>query len=63
LSFVTSFAFLGIEAASSEVENPFKKGRVNTLNMDALAMALLQNIQQQIQCKADLEIARNENAI
>jgi predicted membrane chloride channel (bestrophin family) len=55
---ITAFAFLGIEGASSEVENPFKKDHVNNLNMDALAMALIQNMQQQVQCKADLELSR-----
>lgn len=55
---ITAFAFLGIEGASMEVENPFKKGHVNNLNMDALASALIQNIQQQVQCKADLEMHR-----
>lgn len=58
LSMVVAFAFLGIEGASMEVENPFKKDHVNNLNMDALANALIQNIQQQVQCKADLEISR-----
>jgi putative membrane protein len=57
LTMITAFAFLGIEGASMEVENPFKKG-VNNLNMDALTMALIQNIQQQVQSKADLEISR-----
>jgi putative membrane protein len=55
LTMITAFAFLGIEGASMEVENPFKKGRVNNLNMDALAQALIQNIQQQVKTKADLE--------
>jgi putative membrane protein len=58
LTMITAFAFLGIEGASMEVENPFKKDHVNNLNMDALASALIQNIQQQVQCKADLEISR-----
>ncbi len=58
LTMITAFAFLGIEGASMEVENPFKKGHVNNLNMDGLANALLQNIQQQVQCKADLEMHR-----
>jgi hypothetical protein len=39
-----------------EVENPFKKGRVNSLNMDAFAQALIQNIQQQTKTRADLEL-------
>ena len=58
LTVITSFAFLGIEGASSEVENPFKKGHINNLNMDAMAMVMLQNIQQQIQTKADIELER-----
>jgi putative membrane protein len=58
LTMITAFAFLGIEGASMEVENPFKKGHVNNINMDALTMALLQNIQQQVQTKADLELGR-----
>lgn len=58
LTMITAFAFLGIEGASMEVENPFKRGHVNNLNMDALALALIQNIQQQVQCKADLDISR-----
>ena len=60
LTMITAFAFLGIEGASMEVENPFKKGHVNNLNMDGLALALIQNIQQQVQCKADLEISRRD---
>lgn len=60
LTMITAFAFLGIEGASMEVENPFKKGHVNNLNMDALALALIQNIQQQVQCKADLDISRQK---
>jgi putative membrane protein len=60
LLIITAFAFLGIEGASSEVENPFKKGHVNNLNMDALAMALIQNMQQQVQTKADLELSRRK---
>jgi putative membrane protein len=59
LLMITAFAFLGIEGASSEVENPFKKGHVNNLNMDALAMGLIQNMQQQVQTKADLELSRS----
>jgi hypothetical protein len=39
-----------------EVENPFRKGRVNSLNMDAFAQALIQNIQQQAMTKADIEL-------
>lgn len=60
LTMITAFAFLGIEGASMEVENPFKKGRVNNLNMDALAQALIQNIQQQVMTKADLELRRSQ---
>jgi ion channel-forming bestrophin family protein len=56
LTMITAFAFLGIEGASMEVENPFKKGRVNSLNMDAFAQALIQNIQQQTKTRADLEL-------
>ena len=56
LTMITAFAFLGIEGASMEVENPFKKGRVNSLNMDAFAQAMIQNIQQQVKTRADLEL-------
>jgi predicted membrane chloride channel (bestrophin family) len=56
LTMITAFAFLGIEGASMEVENPFKKGRVNSLSMDAFAQVLIQNIQQQAKTKADLEL-------
>ena len=56
LTMITAFAFLGIEGASMEVENPFRKGRVNSLNMDAFAQALIQNIQQQAMTKADIEL-------
>jgi putative membrane protein len=56
--FVTSFAFLGIEGASQEVESPFHKDRPNHLSMDAFCLVLMTNIQQIMQHGADREIQK-----
>lgn len=56
--FVTSFAFLGLEGASEEVECPFRKDRPNHLNMDAYCLVLLMNIQQILKQTADSEIEK-----
>jgi predicted membrane chloride channel (bestrophin family) len=56
--FITSFAFLGIEGASQEVECPFHKDRPNHLSMDAFCLVLMTNIQQIMQHGADREIQK-----
>jgi len=38
--------YLGLEAASSEVESPFDKGRSNDLDLDLYCFTILKNIQQ-----------------
>jgi putative membrane protein len=53
---VSAFAWLGIECAALEVERPFFKNRVNSLNMDGYVLGLLSTIQQQITNHADYEI-------
>lgn len=55
----TAFALLGIEAAAAEVESPFALDRVNALNMDTFCKSFILNIQQQVKCHADREIAGN----
>lgn len=52
----SAFAWLGIDCAAVEVECPFRKDRVNALNMDAFVIGLLSTMQQQIQNHADQEI-------
>jgi len=52
----SAFAWLGIECAASEVECPFRKDRVNALNMDAYVIGLLATMQQQITVQAEQEI-------
>ena len=54
---LASFALLGLEAASQEVESPFKKYRSNHMNMDGFCLLLLDNIQQSITDAADRAIA------
>jgi ion channel-forming bestrophin family protein len=65
MSILASFAFLGIEAVSSEVENPFRRHKVNYLNMDAFVMAMLQNILQQVKTDAEMtmEVSERYNVI
>ena len=53
---LSGFAWMGIESAAMEVERPFFKDRVNSLNMDGFVLGLLTTIQQQIQNHADYEI-------
>ena len=55
---LSAFAYLGIESAAVEVECPFRKDRVNALNMDGYVMGLLSVMQQQIRVHADQEIKR-----
>ena len=45
---VAAFAWLGIEAAAVECESPFRKGRVNALNMDGYILGLIATIKQQL---------------
>jgi putative membrane protein len=53
---LSGFCMLGIEAASDEVEQPFKKDHVNALNMDGFCIGILSNILQMIQQQADREL-------
>lgn len=53
----SAFAWLGIDSAAVEVECPFRRDRVNALNMDAYVIGLLSTIQQQIKNHADRDIA------
>ena len=55
---LAAFSMLGIEAASVEVEQPFKKDRVNALNMDGFCIGALSNIEQLIRQHADRELAK-----
>jgi ion channel-forming bestrophin family protein len=65
MSILASFAFLGIEATSCEVENPFRRYNVNYLNMDAFVMAMIQNILQQVKTDAEMtmEVSERYNVI
>ena len=45
---IISFAFLGIEAASSEVESPFHQNHINNLHMDSFVVTIMRNVQQQL---------------
>lgn len=54
---LAAFALLGIEAASAEVEQPFRKHAVNALNMDGYCIGALSNIVQMIRQHADRELA------
>jgi predicted membrane chloride channel (bestrophin family) len=47
---VAAFATLGIESAAAEVESPFRRDRVNALNMDGYVLGLLQVAQEQLEC-------------
>jgi ion channel-forming bestrophin family protein len=47
---VAAFATLGIESAAAEVESPFRRDRVNALNMDGYVLGLLQIAQEQLEC-------------
>jgi ion channel-forming bestrophin family protein len=49
----SAFAWLGIDSAAAEVECPFRKDRVNALNMDAYVIGLLTTLEQQIRNHAD----------
>ena len=53
---VTSFALLGLDAASAECEAPFRQDRTNHLNMSAFCLLLLNNIQQTLQHSVDQEL-------
>jgi ion channel-forming bestrophin family protein len=57
----SAFAWLGIDSAAVEVECPFRRDRVNALNMDAYVIGLLSTIQQQIKNHADLIIEHETN--
>jgi ion channel-forming bestrophin family protein len=46
---VAAFATLGIESAAAEVESPFRRDRVNALNMDGYVLGLLQIAQEQLE--------------
>jgi putative membrane protein len=56
---LSGFAWMGIESAAMEVERPFFKNRVNSLNMNGYIVGLLTTIQQQIKNHADYEIELN----
>lgn len=51
----TSFAWLGIEAASMEAECPFSANRRNALDMDSYCLIVIQGAMQQLQQHADRE--------
>ena len=53
---LSGFAWMGIESAAMEVERPFFKNRVNSLNMNGFILGLLTTIQQQIKNHADYEM-------
>jgi putative membrane protein len=55
---LSALAILGIESAASEVESPFRKDRVNALDMDSYVLGLIGTLQQQIRNQADQDIAR-----
>jgi putative membrane protein len=57
---IAAFAWLGIEAASSEVECPFRQNRVNALNMDAYCEGLLTTTLQEVKNHVDDEIETKE---
>jgi putative membrane protein len=57
---VAAFVWLGIEAASSEVECPFRQNRVNALNMDAYCEGLLVTILQEVKNHVDDEMEIKE---
>jgi len=57
---IASFAMLGLEGASEEVESPFEHGRPNHLKMDAYCLLLFSNIQQILQHAADVEIRKGQ---
>jgi ion channel-forming bestrophin family protein len=59
---LAAFALLGIEASASEVECPFRKDRVNALNMDTYCDGVLSNILQAIKNNADRAIAHKRAA-
>lgn len=50
---VTSFAWLGIEAASIEAEYPFSAERRNALDMDSYCLLVIQGTMQQLQQHAN----------
>lgn len=52
---VTSFAWLGIEAASMDAEYPFSAIRRNALDMDSYCLLVIQGAMQQLQQHADRE--------
>lgn len=54
---LTSFAMLGLEGASQEVEVPFSKNRGDHMNMDAFCLVVMDNIQQTITDTADREMS------
>jgi ion channel-forming bestrophin family protein len=54
----SAFAWLGIDSAAVEVECPFRRDRVNALNMDAYVIGLLATLEQQIRNHADQVIER-----
>jgi ion channel-forming bestrophin family protein len=49
----SAFAWLGIDSTAVEVECPFRRDRVNALNMDAYVIGLLATLEQQIRNHAD----------
>jgi len=53
---LAAFCLLGIEAASVEVEQPFKKNRINALNMDGFCYGALSNILQLLRQSADRDL-------
>ena len=53
---LAAYCLLGIEAASVEVEHPFRKYRINALNMDGFCCGALSNIIQVFCQAADREL-------
>lgn len=53
---LAAFCLLGIEAASVEVEQPFRKDRINALNMNGFCYGALSNILQLLRQSADRDL-------
>jgi predicted membrane chloride channel (bestrophin family) len=46
---ISAFAWLGIESAAVEVEAPFRRDRVNALNMNGYILGIISTVKQQLQ--------------
>jgi putative membrane protein len=60
---VAAFALLGIEAASAEVEQPFRRSRPNALNMDGFCIGILANMLQMVRQHADRELEQQQQLL